>query len=259
MPNYRIFIDESGQAKPNTYPTSPYFALCGVMIDQKHGQLLKQNLDQLKLKYFGRKSHVLHAADLKCQLKSNNKSLTNFAKDLNEILNSSYFFLLYAVVDKKQSVHRGWNMLAVYKKTYKILLENMLKFLVAKDIQGEIFAEASNFTQDRYLYTTFHHFIRLGIPQLAISHNEAKKYLTSLSFVTKVHNDAEEQLADMFGIFAKLKMQLDSNLRKFDQLNEFEKVIYQVANKRLFKANTTTKKQNKIRLYRAINAFTILP
>ncbi|HSW90256.1 MAG TPA: DUF3800 domain-containing protein [Patescibacteria group bacterium] len=231
MESYNIFIDESGTASPNSYQSSPYFTLAGVLINDLHGGKLKKELDELKLKYFGKKSYILHANEVKYHLKKRGKRLEDFSKDLDKLLNKCYFSLLFVTVDKKKAYSLGLDAVYVYRQTYTILLSNMLKFLSAKQMKGQIFAEASNSGQDLHLYNAFFHLIRRGIDRLAITHDQAREHLTCLSFVTKPNNDAEEQISDLFGFFGRLKMEIDRKVSKIDDLDPFEKVIYFQAQK----------------------------
>lgn len=255
---YNIFIDESGSANPNSYIQSPYFSLAGVMINDLHRDKLKTEMNNLKLKYFGRKSYVLHSSELRYHLKKRNKSLKDFAADLEKVLSGCYFSLLYVIVDKEKAYRRGYDATKIYDQTYMVLLANMLKFLVAKQMRGQIFAEASNASQDIHLYNAFFHLIRRGIDKLHINHEQAREHLTCLSFVTKPNNDPEEQLSDLFGIYGRVKLDIGKKKRQLADLDPLEKVIYRLGEKRIFKA-VAAKEKRKAELYSKINGFKILP
>lgn len=258
MDTYGIYIDESGTPDPKSYKYSPFFSLSGVMIDDKHHDKLEKSLDKLKEKYFRKKDYILHSADLRFHLKKSRHSLEEFSDDLRKILNDTYFFLLYVVVDNEKAYHMGWDSKKVCNITYKVLISNMLKFLVAKKMKGKIVAEASNVGRDIYLYNAFAHLIRHGVDRVGISHEIAKQHLTSLCYVTKLNNDPEAQLSDLFGVFGRLTIEIKRKIRKIESLNNFEKVISDLGNKRLFVGNSA-KDQSKIKLYREINSFKILP
>lgn len=258
MDTYGIFMDESGSSDPKSYKVSPYFALCGVLINEKNGKKLDKEFRKLKVKYFKNEDFVLHSSDIRYHLNKNNKSLADFSKDLKKILTGCYFSLLYVVIDKEKVFKMGWTTVTIYKETYTILLANVLKFLTAKNLRGKIFAEASNATQDINLYEAFFHLIRRGIDRLSITNKDARKHLTHLCFVTKLNNDAEEQLTDLFGIYGRLKLELQKGKRNKQSLDPFENVIFEIAEKNLFKG-TLAKDTKKIKLYRAINSFKLLP
>lgn len=258
MDSYYIYIDESGSSDPKSFPSSPYFTLCGLLINEKNREKLRTDLKKLKKKYFSDENYVLHASDLKFHLKSRNKDLKNFAKDLKIVLNGTFFTLMYVTVDKKSAYASGWDVVHVYKQTFTILLANMLKFLVAKNLKGQIFAEASNANQDIHLYQAFFHLIRRGINWVSITNKSARLHFTSLCFVTKLNNDSEEQLCDLFGVYGRLEREIKLKKRILSDLNPFERVIFDCAGKKLFKGNAA-KAQRKSELYHAINSLKIIP
>ena len=256
---YHVFIDESGTASPTNYKDSPVFTLSAFVTNERGRERLNDNLGRLKQKYFGRRSYYLHAKDVRWWLQQRNKSLTDFSKELTTVMNSIYFFLLFSCVDKEKAFRKGWGKEAIYKKSYTVLVSNMLKFFVARNIKGNIVAEASNIEQDMYLYNSFFHFIANGIDRLSITPDIAKNHLTSLSFVTKLNNDVEEQMADMYGMYGKIRLQIDKKERDEASLDPLEYAVYKTAGKKLFNggANCNDHKRNK--LYKEINSFIKLP
>lgn len=258
MDSYGFFIDESGSADPKTFAHSPCFTLCGILITAKNRRILKVLSDELKMKYFGSKKFIFHSAQLRFQLRRNNKSLSAFTNDFKAILQNCSFWVVFTVVHKKKAFDKGWDAIHVYQQSYKVLLANLLKFLYAKNIKGEIYAEASSASQDSYLYNAFFHLIRRGIERLGITNKLAKQYFTSLSYVTKPNNDIEEQLADILSMYGRLRMAIESNERLQDDLDCFEKLVYSIASKRLL-AITNASNPKKVALYAQINPFKKLP
>lgn len=109
-------------------------------------------------------------------------------------------------------------------------------------------AEASNSNQDIHLYNAFFHLIRGGISRLNIDHKIAKKYFTSLNFVTKVNNDSGTQLADLFGIYGRTELEIRKGKKKIEKLDCLESMIYKLAKKKLLRSEEQFK----------INSFKIL-
>ncbi len=258
MDKYTIFIDESGTANIGNPKTSPYFTVCGFVSNQKTSAKLKESLSNLKLKYFNNKSYILHNTEIRRDLKYRKMSISNFAKDLKLLLKQHNFFLLFVIVDKSKALEWSWKTQTVYKKAYKEIIGNLVKFLIAKDVVGSICSEASSIQQDLFIYQAFVHYTANGIDELLIPYKDVKKHLTSLSFVTKLNNDAEEQIADLFGSIGRTYIELQNGKRSIDTLDPIEQVLVASLKKNIFnglKAKTERKRQ----LYGSINSIVVLP
>jgi len=245
-------------ADPKTYSESPFYTLCGLVVSEVWQASLRLDLENLKQKYFGSKSFVLHSSNLKRILINRKRKLKSFAEDLKILLNKNHFFLLFVVVDKEKANKANWLQTTMYKRTDRIILGNLIKFLIAKGVKGYIYSEASEVEKDLILYKTFFHYLTNGMDKLSITPLNVKDHLTSLSFVTKLNNDPEEQMADLFAICGKLKMQIDSGEIKEEDLDPLDSVLFNQMKKSLFiKGKPTLPK--KVKLYKAMNAFKKLP
>jgi len=256
MTCFCIFIDESGMANPNTYKASPYFSLCGVVLNEELRDKIKKAFEKLKIKHF-KKNLILHSSEIRKLLKTEDK-IKNFAVDLNKLLRNFSFFLLYVIVDNEKARRYSWNSKASYKRVYREIVGNLIKFLIAKNATGKIYSEASNVLQDLSLYQSFFHFIANGIPDLSIKTEDIKKHLTSVSFVTKANDDIEEQIADLLAPMGRIKIEIQNNIRNEKDLDSIEKILYGITNKYLFTGDKA-KKQEKIKLYKSINSFALIP
>ncbi len=256
MKKFCIFIDESGMSNPKMYKVSPYFSLCGLVLNEASREKIKKDLDSLKLKYF-KKNIILHSSELRRLLKTKEK-IESFANDLGKILKGHSFFLLFIVVNNQKAKDYSWNSVAIYRKTYREIVGNLIKFLIAKDSTGVIFSEASNVSQDIALYQSFFHYIANGIPQLEIKPSDVKERLTAVNFVTKANNDIEEQLADLFACMGRIIIEIKNGTKKEADLDPIEKLLHEVINVNLFGKNNATNPK-KAKLYTSINSFSVLP
>lgn len=255
---YYIYIDESGTSSLNDHKKSTHFSLVGVVIAHDRRQKLKEELEQLKLKYFGKKSYILHGSSIRRDLRSYSKDLTEFAKDLEVILTNNHFFLLCVTVDKQKAINWSWQKSTVLKRSYRHLINSLVGFLVGKSVKGGIVAEASSIEKDIEIYKSFFHFIANGIPELKISSEQIKKHLTSVSFVTKNNDDAEEQIADLFGVCGKIDSKLKSKETTLTELDPLAQTIYKVWHQKLFHGKNAQKEYKK-RIYHSIKPFIKLP
>jgi len=243
-------------ANPKMHNASPYFSLCGVVINEEFRNKIEKEFHTLKIKHF-KKDVVIHYSELRKLLNKNEKVIA-FSEDLEKLLNKFPFFLLYVIVDNKKANAYSWNSKASYRKVYREIVGNLIKFLLAKNAMGKIFSEASNSLQDISLYESFFHYIANGIPQVSISPLDVKKHLTAVSFVTKANNDTEEQIADLFAAMGRIKIEVDKGIKKEEDLDSIEKVLFKIARKNLF-VGRSAKKASKVLLYNSINSFLIIP
>jgi len=256
MDTYSIFLDESGLANIQTYQRSPYFTVCGLVISEPQREKVREDLENLKLKYFGKKDFILHIADLKTTLEKEKQQA--FIADLDKLLKQNRFFLLLATVDKEKAATQTWTQNTAYRYLYRSITGNLVKFLVAKKAIGHIVAEASNAGQDNFIYQSFFHFVGNGIKDLGIRSTTVKNHLRSVSFVTKTNNDPEEQLADLFGVCGALHMRILKGEKKEENLDPLEKVLYKHMKDKFFGKNGATDPK-KVRLYGEISSFVSLP
>lgn len=253
---YIIFLDESGMSEPKTFKTSPYFVISGFVINKKFRPQFNESFQILRNKYF-KKGYILHNTDIRQNLLDQTK-LSGFAKDFEKFLKSTPFFLLFVVHDKKEAIKRSWLKKTIIKRGYYEILGNLIKFLIAKNSSGEIHTEASNAEQDLAIYKDFNTLISYGIPDLGITHDDVKNSLTALKFVTKINDDAEEQIADLLGCMPKLKLEIDGGKKKLTDLDDLDKLLLSVMDNNKF-GKAKPKDKNKTKLYSAINSFLILP
>lgn len=258
MEKYNIFMDESGWADPTSYIKSPYFAVCGLVINDKYRNKLSIDISTLKIKYFKDKNYILHSVSLKRDLRIKKHSLIDFSKDLNRVLSKYPFFLLCTLTNKELALKRHWDKGNIFKSTYNTLIGNLVKFLIAKDYSGSIYTEACSVEQDITIYKAMITLIANGISRLGITPKDVRSHLTSVSFVTKDNNDIEEQLVDLFGHSIKNKYMISKNILDVTSLDPLDRVLLMILNKKLFQGINVSNVKKK-RLYESINSFKILP
>lgn len=93
---------------------------------------------------------------------------------------------------------------------------------------------------------------------MGITHEDVKLHLTSLNFVTKINNDAGEQLADLFSKSGKHKSLIEKGLLNYKDLKPFDKVLLNILRKKLFSYPKNCTDKKKIGIYPTINSFETL-
>ena len=261
MEKYYIFIDETGSSDPLKYETDPFYTVTAVLMSEKVKDKLSNELSKLKNKYFGSKNYVLHRNKIRSAIKHKNKDLKSFLKELTPILDMNFYLFQVLVDQEKASSKKSWDKLHVYKQTYKILLGNIVKFSIARDVRSIICTEASSVSQDINIYESFFHYIANGIEYLGINPQTIKKHLTSLNFVTKINGDAGEQLADLFSKTPIDRYEIENNKKDKSSCNDLDLLLYQ---KSLIRSNQLTIPSNcnnplKKSIYPTITTFKIIP
>jgi hypothetical protein len=210
MAKYCLFIDESGTPAPAYLPNSPY-TLIGCAIDEDKRESLKQKADALKLKYWKRTNVIIHHQDLdKCKgefsiFKNDLKKKEEFKKDLLHFLNIAPVNIFVASVDKTKLTNT-WKQETIIKKTARAVFFDYISFLYTrKSPHGNIIIEASDSTKDKNYLDAFTYFLSPACPHLDkdFEVRDIKNVVTSVMFVTKMNNDGETQIADIFGYAAK--------------------------------------------------------
>ena len=258
MKTYYTFLDEYGFADPKTFSKDPYFIVTAVLYNSKTKDIIINNLNTLKINYFGKKSYILHRSELYKDLKSNHISYSAFADDLEKTLYCK-FIVFQTIVKKKDVFYLNWTTKTVYKNVYRDLFGNITKYSIAKDVNNIVLAEASSVNQDIEIYKNFFHYIANGISTLNISHTDVKQHLTSLNFVIKINNDAGEQLADLFSKSGKHKYLSDIGVSKSEDLDYLDSLLLNILKKRLFSYPLNCKNKRKILIYPTIQSFRNFP
>lgn len=261
---YALFIDELGESIPKRRRQSPLFILSGCSINQEKRNKVSRNLDHIKFKYWDStniifRSHSIGRKEKDFAIfKGKSSKFRAFVKNLNSFFAACPFVLLGVIVDQKEAFRKNWAQKTVLKKAYDNLFANFIRLISAQNASGEIVQEASTTLQDIIIYEKFYGYQSRGLPTDNITHEEVKNRLTSLSFVTKKHMDAESQLADLLSYGLKLEYKVRRRLVKLSSLNSYEKAIREQARNKLYKIpkNITTKKRAK---YKNFQSLTILP
>jgi len=258
--HYRLFIDELGTASPKDL-TSELYILSGCSINKKDCDDLKVYADQIKFKYWGRTDIVFHSREIGRKendfaILKDAKIFKEFISDLGTFLSHSKIKMFFIVVDKAKARGAGWDDIKVHKDTTAFLIRNFLLILLTSDSMGEIIIESSSVSKDVHLLDSLNFFLGAGIPKMGVSHDKVQNTLTSVSFVTKRNHDIEEQIADIFAYGAKIKYQ--SNIGKKKILNDYEKMIMGLLNKKLFKVPKDAC-LTKDKFFKEVVPFLVLP
>lgn len=261
---YSLFIDELGESTPKRHQQSPLFILSGCSIKQENRNKISENLNYIKFKYWDSINIVFRSYEIGRKeknfaiFKNQLSKFKEFIKNLNSFLSNCPLVLLGMVVNQKDAFKKNWTQKTVLKRAYENLFANFIRLLSTQNASGEVVQEASSPLQDITVYEKFFGFQSWGLPTDNITHKEVKSRLTSLSFVTKRHLDAESQLADLLSYGLKLEYQIRHKLTKLSSLTVYEKMIREQARSKLYQIPETLAAKKKTK-FKNFQSLTVLP
>lgn len=261
--NLLLFIDESGNCDPRN-KQSDYYVVCGCCVPENKKDQLKISADHIKFKYWGRTDVVFHSRDLYSNredfniFKNKPHEKNEFLKDLFIFLKQSPIILIIVLLEKKDARKKGWNKIKVLKETSYSLIYHFIALLFSNSsFKGKIIIESATTEKDRYFLNSFSYFLSPGFTEFDRDFIKTRKVLTSISFVTKDNFDTEEQIADLFAYTARCKFEKEKKNRKFEK-DCYETKMISILEQKLFKQPYSAK-ENKMRFYRKIKPFLVLP
>lgn len=254
-----LFIDESGIANPKVEQSKTYI-LSGCVVREDVREQIKIKADQIKFKYWNRTDVVFHSKELarkegEFKIFQDRKIYKSFCDDLFNFLMNSSFFLLFVIVDKQKAKKGNWNDIKVYNETAEYMVKNFLLSLLAQEeSKGRLVAESATSVKDFSFHKAASSFLARGMEDLGVTYDQVQDVLTEISFVTKHNHDIEEQIADIMAYGAKLKFLKT----KQTEMNEYEKKLVILLNKKLFKMHPDTVGKKKM-FHSQIDSFKIIP
>lgn len=263
MKLYEFFIDESGQADPQS-KQSQLYVLLGCSVEEGNRDDLKIYADQIKFKYWGKTNIVFHSREISrnegpFSIFYKNKAKKNeFLKDLFEFLKHASLVVFVVICDNNLANEKGWNFTKVVKETGKLLFLHFITWLLGLDsARGRVVIESATAEKDRHYLNTFSYFLSPGNKDLTVDYKKMQEILTSISFVTKRNHDIEEQIADLLAYAARSKYLRLTKKQTF-KVGSYEDKIIKLLDKKLWQLPRQAK-ERKMKFYKKIEPFCIVP
>jgi hypothetical protein len=205
---YSLYIDESGDHVLQIDKNYPIFVLCGVLLSEdEHNNKLTKLLNDLKVKYFGRSSVILHTAEFLRPKKNpnsiyyplhNEDKRYEFFKDLDNLIQKIDFEIVTVAVSKPD--HLEYYAEAAqdpYLLSIKPLVENVCVIYqeLALNEPIDFIAESREKTLDGQLLNTYDSLKYSGTRGLTVS--DIAKMVKFCQPILKLDNIAGLQLADL--------------------------------------------------------------
>ena len=204
MPNYFLFIDESGDHGLTTVdPDFPIFLLCGIIFPEEQYRITQQKFNTVKSKFWGEKQVIFHSRDIrKCnkefQILLDNTVKQEFYQALNEVMTQENYRIIAAGIRKDRYIHKyGKLSNDVYEMSLSFIIERAVFLL--DDIPGEkvltIIIEKRGGKEDKNLASHFHKLKARGTG--FVSADRIKALKMNIIFKDKKDNVNGLQLSDL--------------------------------------------------------------
>lgn len=221
---YTFFLDESGkEGLAKVDPNSPHFVMGGIIVKDGFRNWMRHVSEFVKIKYWNDKERVFHASS-KNDLSDDEGA--NFTNDMVHFMGGIEFHAATNIVNKSEYIKSVPGLAKAIKKapneakfrqimygqqkkvvitSASTLLSMFIYFLKERGEGGTVVVEATGSEQDRFIFDAYNQFLHSGHPGLELSIIETRKILTSISFVTKLNQDIEMQIADMLVNYSNLE------------------------------------------------------
>jgi len=197
-----MFLDESGDHSLDKIDKSyPMFILAGCIFDlDNYTNVVEQEINKLKLKYFGKSTVILRSYDIRKQKNEfkaliNTKRRQNFMDDLSKILSSIDYKIIAAAIRKDKLKDNYTDPHNPYHLCFRFILERSVMFL-GRSKEKLIFRIESRETHNDQKLAEEYEKFRSTNHELFSSTEIQTKFL-DLSFNQKTQNIAGMQIADL--------------------------------------------------------------
>lgn len=203
MPDFRLFIDESGDPSPSSInPDFPIFVLSGCIFEESAYVKTCAEVDTLKRDLFGSTDVVLHSRDIrKCEgafTKLFDLDLKQqFYERLNTVLSKNDYTVIAVAIRKDDFISR-YGKLAddPYELSLSFLLERALMHTDKKSTAiMSVTIEGRGAREDAILQSRYNELLDRGTKN--ITPERFKKRFSGISFRRKRDNDCGLQIADL--------------------------------------------------------------
>ncbi len=200
---YHLFIDESGDPSLSSINTDfPVFVLLGCLVEDFSYKKICDELNKLKIEFFGTENVILHSRDIrKCEGVFSKlfdlEIKAKFYERLNKILLESEYIIIAVGIKKQEFIEKyGKNVDDPYELSLSFLLERAI-METDKGLSSEvsITIESRGKVEDEILSKRYNRLLDKGSGR--ITPERFKKRFTKMEFRKKKENDCGLQISDL--------------------------------------------------------------
>jgi len=202
MKKYYVFLDESGD-HDLTYVDEnfPIFLLSATIFEEGSYNGFVEEINQLKIKYFGTDQVILHSRDIrKCEgafkILFDLEVKENFYKDLNAILNSTKFRIIGSAINKEEHIKQyGKSAVDPYDISLVFVMERLIHITKNDSVDVSICIEKRGKKEDSMLPQQYNRIVDRGT--WYVDSGVFKEKITEFKFNHKYDNIVGLQAADL--------------------------------------------------------------
>ena len=203
---YYLFLDECGDQNLANFDSQfPVFVLCGIIVSSDKLKLLNEQIDELKLKFWGKNSVILHSRDIrKCdkdfKILFDNNVKEEFYRAVNSIMaqNDVYVIVCCGIL-KEPYIRQLGKLNDVYAQSLSFVLERTVFYLdtvnKSDGIDLNIIAEQRGKKEDKNLNLFYSSLLDNGT--YWVKPERLRDYCHKFEFKPKSHNINGLQIADL--------------------------------------------------------------
>jgi Protein of unknown function (DUF3800) len=200
---FLVFLDETGDHSLQHIDREyPVFGLGALFCKyDRYVNEINPLFDDLKYKYFNKRSVILHSTDIRGRRKDfkillNKDTRTKFIDDLNETMKTAPFVFVASFVDKLGLSEQYWDPDNPYDLTLSFIMERAY-FLIKKNYPNakcRFIAESRDHAENSRLLKTFEYYKNKGTSFVSPQELE---FIVDLDFVGKKENETGHQIVDL--------------------------------------------------------------
>jgi hypothetical protein len=242
---YRLYIDEVGKS---SYPKvdnssdfdDQYFALCGIVIEEKEQVKLNEAFRSLKLLVIKDIDDIhtvsLHRRDIVSK-KGPFKTLISSEEEIAfntqflDIISKIDFKIIFVGLDKISHKGRYSTPAHPYHYMMNIMIEKYVGLLEDLKSTGDVLAESTNKKEDKVLQDVFEFFINSGSSYCSSQRIKSRITSKNIKFKTKEDGVSGVELADLLALPVLFEILNTKKIRVLNPKSFNVKVIEAISNK----------------------------